>query len=412
MRAAVSMRWVVCSMRRYATGVRAQGAVVPEVNALASAVISTLRTRPCGEGYHVMRRAMLFLTLVLPVWLGAPVTALAVSRDQESPWRYVPLTGAAPAFPVRIVGQEERWEHVVQDIQARLSSPLAGRAIRVGVYGHGAFVTPREVLHALPFVAALGAEAAMDVMLFPHWRFPDAPPWLALPRDLLQAQLSQGLPRSVEAGVERLRRTARQVALEHRAATAQAAVRLAEGLSVLHRRQMVPSLAAFSASALVLVRLQEIIEYGQVADGHTPLPVAASVRQGVSLHNVVLFGYPLPNGQVSPALRQRIRGTFVNVVPAHCEHQWQGNFPLRGAVHNLPVSWAPAHADWPRLAPQGPEVAALGALLGGRDPALARRRDTFPSEGQEGNPVGRQLWEPLCAALQRLDPAGAFRVLD
>jgi len=44
---------------------------------------------------------------------------------------------------------------------------------------------------------------------------------------------------------------------------------------------------------------------------------------------------------VSPALRQRIRGTFVNVVPAHCAQQWQGNFPLRGEVHNLPVSWAP-----------------------------------------------------------------------
>jgi hypothetical protein len=359
-----------------------------------------------------MRRAMLCLTLVLLVWLGAAGTALAVAGDQEPPWRSVPLSEAAPAFPVRIVGQDEPWEHVVQDIEARLSSPRAGRAIRVGVYGHGAFVTPREALHALPFVAALGEAAALDVMLVPHWRFPDTLPWLTLPRALLQAQRRQGFPRSVEAGVALMRSTALQFALEHRAATAHAAVRLAEGLSVLHRRQMAPSLAAFSASALVLVRLGELIEHGQVSDGHTPLPVAESVRQGVSLHNVVLFGYPLPNGQVSPALRQRIRGTFVNVVPAHCEHQWQGNFPLHGEVHNLPVSWAPAHGDWPRLAPQGPEVAALGALLGGRDPALARHQDPFSSQGQEGNPVGRQWWEPLCAALQRFDPAGAFRVLD
>ena len=103
-----------------------------------------------------MRRAMLCLTLVLLVWLGAAGTALAVAGDQEPPWRSVPLSEAAPAFPVRIVGQDEPWEHVVQDIEARLSSPRAGRAIRVGVYGHGAFVTPREALHALPFVAALG----------------------------------------------------------------------------------------------------------------------------------------------------------------------------------------------------------------------------------------------------------------
>ena len=359
---------------------------------------------------------MLFIALGLPVWIGAAMTApaqeSAFSGDQEPHWRYVHLSGPAPAVPIRIVGRDEPWEHVVQDIQARLSPHIARRAIRVGFYGHGAFVKPREVLHALPFVAALGEVAAMDVMVFPHWRFPDTPPWLSLPRYLLQAQLSQGFPHSIEAVGELMRSTARQFALEHRAATAHAAVRLAEGLSAFHRRHMAPSLAAFSASALVLVRLGEIMEHGQVSDGHTHIPVAESVRQGVSMHNVVTFGYPLPNGQISPALRQRVRGAFVNVVPAHCEQQWQGNFPLRGEVENLPVSWAPAHVDWPRLAPQGPEVAALGALLGGRDSALAIRRHALPSQGQEGNPVRRQLWEPLCAALQRFDPAGAFRVLD
>ena len=212
--------------------------------------------------------------------------------------------------------------------------------------------------------------------------------------------------------VELLRRTARQVALEHRAATAQAAVRLAEGLSAFHRQHITPSLAAFSASALVVVRLGELLESGQLSDGHTPMPVAESVRQGVYIQNVVTFGYPLPYGQVAPALQHRIRGTFMNVVPAHCEQQWQGNFLLRGAVENLPVSWAPAHVDWPRLAPQGPEVAALGALLGGRNPALAMRRHAWSRQRQEGAPVGRQLWEPLCAALQRFDPAGVSRVLD
>jgi hypothetical protein len=209
-----------------------------------------------------------------------------------------------------------------------------------------------------------------------------------------------------------MRGTARQFALEHRAATAHAAVRLAAGLSAFHRQHMTPSLAAFSASALVLVRLGEVMEHGRLSDGHTSIPVAESVRQDVYMHDVVTFGYPLPNGQVSPALRQRIRGTFMNVVPAHCEQQWQGNFPLRGEVENLPVSWAPAHVDWPRLAPQGPEVAALGALLGGRDTALPVRRHAWSGQRQEGAPVGRQLWEPLCAALQHFDPAGVFRVLD
>jgi hypothetical protein len=359
---------------------------------------------------------MLFVTLVLPVWIGIAMTARAqepaFSGDQEPQWRYVHLSGSAPAVPIRIVGRDEPWARVVQDIQARLSPHTAGRAIRVGFYGHGAFVKPREALHALPFVAAVGEAAAMDVMVFPHWRFPDTPPWLALPRYLLQAQLSQGLPHSVEDVVELTRSTARQFALEHRAATAHAAVRLAEGLSAFHRQHMTPSLAAFSASALVLVRLGEIIEHGQLSDGHTRIPVTESVRQGVYIHNVVTFGYPLPNGQVSPALRQRVRGVFVNVVPAHCEQQWQGNFLLRGAVQNLPVSWAPAHVDWPRLAPQGPEVAALGALLGGRDTALPMRRHALSGHRQAGDPVGRQLWEPLCAALQRFDPVGAFRVLD
>jgi hypothetical protein len=127
---------------------------------------------------YMMRRAMLFVTLVLSGWIGIamPGQAPAFSEDQEPQWRYVHVSGSAPAVPIRIVGQDEPWERVVQDIQARLSPHIAGRAMRVGFYGHGAFVKPREVLNAIPFVAALGEAAAMDVMVFPHWRFPDTPP--------------------------------------------------------------------------------------------------------------------------------------------------------------------------------------------------------------------------------------------
>ena len=209
-----------------------------------------------------------------------------------------------------------------------------------------------------------------------------------------------------------MRGTARQFALEHRAATAHAAVRLAEGLSAFHSQHITPSLAAFSASALV--RGAPGRDRGAWSAVGWPYPHS---RGGVctSGHLYAQRGHvwlSLPNGQVAPALRQRMRGTFINVIPAHCEQQWQGNFLLRGAVENLPVSWAPAHVDWPRLAPQGPEVAVLGALLGGRDPALTMRPHAWSGQRHEGNPVGRQLWEPLCAALTRFDPAGAFRVLD
>ena len=131
------------------------------------------------------------------------------------------------------------------------------------------------------------------------------------------------------------------------------------------------------------------MEHGQLSDGHTRIPVAESVRQGVYMHNVITFGYPLPNGQVSPALRQRISGTFANVVPAHCEQQWQGNFLLRGEVENLPVAWAPAC----RLAASGAAGSSRGARSppGGRDPALAMRRYAWSGQRQEGDPVGRQL---------------------
>ena len=70
---------------------------------------------------------------------------------------------------------------------------------------------------------------------------------------------------------------------------------------------MTPSLAAFSASALVLVRLGEIIEHGQLSDGHTRIPVTESARQGVYMHKWSRLLSP-PERAGLPALRQRVRG--------------------------------------------------------------------------------------------------------
>lgn len=129
---------------------------------------------------------------------------------------------------------------------------------------------------------------------------------------------------------------------------------------------------------------------------------------GFQLKNIVTFGYPLPNGQVSAALRQRVRGTLVNVVPAECWQQWGGNFLLRG-VENLPVSWAPAHADWPRLSPHGPEVTALGALLGDQGEARRMRALTQLRQPRSGEaPLVQWVWDNLCEHMQRFDPAGVF----
>jgi hypothetical protein len=362
------------------------------------------------KGLFVQRILLLVVYLLLVGWTVAHTAGEpAGAGAQESPWRTVSPTGAVWAVPIRIVAQAEPWDQVVQDIHARLRSRVAGRALRVGFYGHGAFVTPAEVLATLPFVAALGEAAAMDVMVVPHWHFPTRLPWQDLPRQLLQAALLLELQPSGQTVIEHLRRRARQFAVEHRATTEQAAVRLAAGLSAFHRHRMTPSLAAFSQSALVLVRLGEFLEHDQRLEDDTRLAMPEAVRQGVALHNVVTFGYPLPNRQVAAALRHRIRGTFVNVVPAHCGPQWLGNFPLRGPVENLPVPWAPAHAAWPHLPPEGPEVAALGTLLGGQGTARLRRHVEPP---QAGDAVSGPWWETLCAALQRVDPASLFGGLD
>ena len=267
--------------------------------------------------------------------------------------------------------------------------------MRAGFYGHGAF-KPKEVLNALPFVAALGEAAAMDVMVFPHWRFPEAPPWLALPRALLQDHAARGSPT--------LGRPWSNPAPHCAAGHLEAPGRDGTGGSPPGGRAQCLSPPAYRLAGGIQRECARRRASGRAVGvgGYwgrpRPIPVAESVRQGVYIQNVVTFGYPLPYGQVAPALQQRIRGTFLNVVQAHCEQQWQGNFLLRGAVENLPVAWAPAHVDWPRLAPQGPEVAALGALLGGRNPALAMRRHAGSRQRQEGDPVETVVGAALCRA--------------
>jgi hypothetical protein len=321
--------------------------------------------------------------------------------EPDPRWQYVQLSGATVWLPIRLVPSDEPWAQVVQDVQSRLGTIESGKAVRVGFYGHGAFVTRAEVQQDILFVAALGMAAEMDVMLFPHWPFPERHPVWEIPRQLLHEQFTTPLKNPGETVVEVVKRNLRQLTREHRTATAQAVVRLAAGIHAFHTRHMTPSLAAFSNSALVLVRLGELLEQGGITDGREALTVAADVRQGVYVQNIVTFGYPLPHGAVSPALRQRVQGTFVNVVPAHCWKQLVGNFPLRGEVENVPVAWAPSHAGWPRLAPTGPEAAVLGAFLGGR--ADARRRaaqleQRTPGVGRWARAVGDAVCDHLPAA--------------
>jgi hypothetical protein len=349
-----------------------------------------------------LRRYVLCIVLLL-VLLGAALAAEepqpASASDQDSTWRYVFPFDSARSLPIRIVGEDEPWEQVVQDVQARLAVTISGRPIRVGFYGHGAFVKRTEVQDDIPFVAALGVAAEMDVMVFPHRRFPDKAPFIDIPQQVLQDQLNNYRGETV---LETIKRNARQGALEHRYATAHAAVRLAEGISAFHTRRMTPFVAAFSNSALVLVRLGQLLEQDGISDGYKIIAVNESVRQGIYLNKVITFGYPLPNGQVSTGLQQRISGTWVNVVPAECWKQLGGNFLLRGGK-NLAVSWAPAHANWPRLSPQGPEVAALGTILRDHDAGRSGRLPPWPGpRASADSPVLQWLGNTICEQVQRL----------
>ena len=101
-----------------------------------------------------MRRARLCVMLVLLGWIGTamPAPAPAFAGDRVPSWRYVHLSASAPAVPIRIVDPEEPWEH---GSRIGRQPAIAGRAMRAGFYGHGAFATPSEVLSAIP-VRGLG----------------------------------------------------------------------------------------------------------------------------------------------------------------------------------------------------------------------------------------------------------------
>jgi hypothetical protein len=173
------------------------------------------------------------------------------------------------------VDEDEPWEQVVQDVQARLAATIAGRPVRVGFYGHGAFVKRTEVQHDIPFVAALGMAAEMDVMVFPHWRFPDKVPFIDIPQQVLQDQLNNHRGETV---LEAVKRNIRQHALDHRYATTHAAIRLAEGICAFHMQHMTPFVAAFSNSALVLVRLRQLLEQDWISDGYKSITVCEQVQ--------------------------------------------------------------------------------------------------------------------------------------
>ena len=322
------------------------------------------------ERQNMSRGVCVFLLIVLHL------TSAGGSAHQPSPWSVEPqwtflqLSATAQAIPIRIVAPHEPWRQVVRDVQTRFPRTFPDAKVRVGFYGHGAFVAPEEVVpHNIRFVAALGLSAALDVMIFPQWQFPQTKLFWQIPRDMLQ-ELWATPPQNLRATLETLwQRPLRQLDRENRAATAQAALRLAHGIQAFHTAQMTPALAAFSNSAIVIVRLGELLAQGRISDGEHTLVLSENVRQAIALRDIVMFGYPLPHGTISPALRQHVQGSIVNVMPDRCWKQLGGNFPVHGPVHNIGVPWAPAHAHWPQLPPQGVEMATLGAFLGGRSEA-------------------------------------------
>jgi hypothetical protein len=355
------------------------------------------------------RLGELFVLLFLSSLIIASASAAAPPGAPDPRWKNVRLSGATDFLPIRMVAYDEPWEAVVQDVQERLATRVTGRSPRVGFYGHGAFVAATEVQHDVLFVAGLGVAAAMDVMIFPQWRFPETNPLRDIPRQILREQLQIPWQNPGATVMQVTKSKVRQLARENRYATAHAAVRLAHGIHAFHRHRLTPALAAFSNSAIVLVRLGELLEQGSVADGHTGLVVADDVRQGVAMTNLVIFGYPLPHGAVAMALRRRVQGALVNVVPAQCWQQLAGNFLLRGGVENVLVSWGPTHNGWPQLAPQGPEVAVLGAFLGGRSTAWGELLTTRATAGiSQFFSWAKLLPDTLCEYLLEFDPDTAF----
>ena len=194
------------------------------------------------------RRRAPALLCVLLVLLG--LTTAARAQPPGGPgapvpkWHSVQLTPATAPFPVRLVADDEPWAQVVHDVHQRLGARGAGRDVRVGVYGHGAFVPRATVQQDVRFVAALGMAAEMDVMLFPLWRFPERLPGRELLGQLLQEQGTTPWQPPGKTVVGVVTRTMRQLARDHRATLAQAVVRLAEGLHAFHTQHMTLSLAS------------------------------------------------------------------------------------------------------------------------------------------------------------------------
>lgn len=316
------------------------------------------------------------LCLSLFVWLYLLfVVGGAAAQDQEPgmsarPWIVVQPSPEAAGLPVRIVAHDEPWNHVVQDIREYFPGRLPEQTIKVGFYGHGAFVAPTAIVpQNILFVGALGLSAGMDVMVFPQWQFPQKNPFLEIPIKIVQGLWETPPQKLHDTLKERLQSPLRQLERENRSATAYAALRLAQGIQAFHRARMTPSLAAFSNSAIVLVRLGELLEQGVIAAEEQQLVLSDDLRQDIAIRDLVMFGYPLPNGTIGPALHARVQGSLVNIIPTSCWKQLAGNFPMSGAIENIAVPWAPAHANWPRLPPRSEAVTILGAFLGGRSRA-------------------------------------------
>ena len=236
------------------------------------------------------------------MWLIVATTATGESEcifsgEQNAAWRHIQPFGFDTPMPIRLVGPDEpRRLAAGRPAAYRLQSVRAGSACRV-LWPWSLCQARRASQARLTFRCCIGIGSPDGRDDLPATAVSRKNPLQDIPQDILHLPLKDLFKNPAEI-IEIARHKAHQLASESRYATAHAAVRLTAGISAFHRQHMTPSLAAFSNSALVIVKMGQLLEHGMISDGYQTIPVAQDVRQSIYVKNVVTFGYPLPHGHV------------------------------------------------------------------------------------------------------------------